>query len=414
MKNGICMRAVTNSVENELSHHGILGMSWGKRFGPPYPLGGVDKKVARAEAKRKKQQEKRIAALQKAAKKARKAKVKAAKKEKKRLAEEEKIMKKKEELLKRDNYKEIMKNSKYFTTEELKYLKDRHDQQVADKLDRMISKATKITTMVNTIANTAVGFKNVQSLLQQGRINKLEIQKMEQDIANKKQLAESTKNIAEQNKYKAEQEKQKSWQEMHKVTQEYFKGQKEKQSAEADAFSKYSQSYKDFLEAEKTKKEYSDWINQNSKSDRKVYTLKNATVKDILNQRNSPYTGSFSSKDTYTTSYSGGFQKAANTPVSDIKIPEYTSKYNKAVYKNDLLNMLTSSTSKYTPYNYNLPTAKSASTTKQSSTPVLSQVMSTPISDLNKSDYTRMMATKKGTPYALSTILSKRFSVDYI
>ena len=27
---------------NYISHHGILGQKWGKRNGPPYPLGGGD------------------------------------------------------------------------------------------------------------------------------------------------------------------------------------------------------------------------------------------------------------------------------------------------------------------------------------------------------------------------------------
>jgi hypothetical protein len=331
-------------------------MSWGKRFGPPYPLGGVDKKVARAEAKRKKQQEKRVAALQKAAKKARKAKVKAAKKEKKELERQVKINEQKQKLLEEDNYKKIMKNRKLFTNEELKYIKERHDQQIADKLDRMINRAAKVTTLVNTVSNVSQGLKMLQGLKEQSKLNALEIQKFEQDVANKKQLAESTKNIAEQNKYKAEQEKQKSVQEMHKVTQEYFKGQKEKQSAYADAYSKFNQSYKDFFDTEKTKKEYSDWINQNTKSDRKVYTLKNATVKDILNQRNSTHEPEFNSKAAYKFKPSG------------VNISQLANRHS------------------------------------QNASAISQQVMQTRISDLSKSPYTSAMATNSGHPYANRTI----------
>lgn len=238
MKNGICMRAVTNSVENELSHHGILGMSWGKRFGPPYPLGGVDKKVARAEAKRKKQQEKRIAALQKAAKKARKAKMKAAKKEKKALEKQVKINEQKQKLLEEDNYKKIMKNRKLFTNEELKYIKERHDQQIADKLDRMINRAAKVTNLVNNIANVTTGIKMLQSLRQQSKLNTLEInrktlenQKLAEDytstkqkniyeIAQKKGLAEQAAGVAKQQKMKAVQEYYKAIDEGYKADTE--------------------------------------------------------------------------------------------------------------------------------------------------------------------------------------------------
>jgi hypothetical protein len=246
MKNGICMKAVTNSVENELSHHGILGMSWGKRFGPPYPLGGVDKKVARAEAKRKKQQEKRVAALQKAAKKARKAKLKAAKKEKKELERQVKINEQKQKLLEEDNYKKIMKNRKLFTNEELKYIKERHDQQIADKLDRMINRAAKVTNLVNNIANVTTGIKMLQSLRQQSKLNTLEInrktlenQKLAEDytstkqkniyeIAQKKGLAEQAAGVAQQQRMKGVQEYYKAISEGHKSNVEGYKAATEK------------------------------------------------------------------------------------------------------------------------------------------------------------------------------------------
>ena len=41
------------SSSNELYHHGIKGMSWGRRNGPPYPLQSFQKKVGDAVAKGK-------------------------------------------------------------------------------------------------------------------------------------------------------------------------------------------------------------------------------------------------------------------------------------------------------------------------------------------------------------------------
>lgn len=124
---------VNDEDDDILEHHGVEGMSWGDRNGPPYPLGGVDKKIARAEYKRKKEKERRLKKLQRAAKKARKAK----KKEEERQAD---ILKKKQKLMKKGDLDAIRKNAKLFTNEELQYAIERDEQKRALKGDKERSK----------------------------------------------------------------------------------------------------------------------------------------------------------------------------------------------------------------------------------------------------------------------------------
>lgn len=177
--------------DDELYHHGILGMSWGKRNGPPYPLTGADKKFAKAEAKRKKEKERQLEKMQAGLKKARKAKRRADKKMRKQLMKEEKKLKKKQQLLERDNYKEIMKNSGLFTTQELREIKERHEQMVLDKMNRFLAKTTVFTDTVNKIATTANAFKTLSDIHKQTQINNL-------DVAYKTlQVEELAKKIAE-------------------------------------------------------------------------------------------------------------------------------------------------------------------------------------------------------------------------
>jgi hypothetical protein len=111
-----------DEMEDELEHHGVKDMSWGERNGPPYPLKGIDKKIARAQYRKEKERKKRLKKLQKAAKKARKLKQKEER-------TQEQIRKKKQQLVKKGDLAEIRKNINLFTHEELEYIVNRDEQK---------------------------------------------------------------------------------------------------------------------------------------------------------------------------------------------------------------------------------------------------------------------------------------------
>lgn len=122
-----------NAYPDELRHHGVEGMSWGERNGPPYPLQGANKKAAKEAYRQKKKEEREERrkerderAKAKAEHKVQRLKVKEAKRSDKinrrmmkELEERQELEKKKKNILDRANVKEIKRNAKLFTQQEI-------------------------------------------------------------------------------------------------------------------------------------------------------------------------------------------------------------------------------------------------------------------------------------------------------
>lgn len=176
MQNRMSREILYDSIkmsEDELYHHGVLGMSWGDRNGPPYPLSGSAKKFARAEAKKKIEKEKRLEKMRKLAAKKRKIEAKEAKKQ-------EKIDKMKAKLIEKGDMDKINKKSKYFTNEELEFARERNRQLVEtrytrnakdapdphamDKLFSFISRAGQIATAAVPMIQVAKGLKEMKKM----------------------------------------------------------------------------------------------------------------------------------------------------------------------------------------------------------------------------------------------------------
>lgn len=121
--------------ENELYHHGVPGMSWGDRNGPPYPLSGRAKKIARAEAKKKIEHEK---LLEKRRKEAAKKRKQAAKLQRK----QDKIYEMKQKLIAKGDIEAISRKRHLFTNEEIQEALIRNKQLVEAKYTKGVRKAS--------------------------------------------------------------------------------------------------------------------------------------------------------------------------------------------------------------------------------------------------------------------------------
>jgi hypothetical protein len=192
-------------MEDELEHHGVKDMSWGERNGPPYPLRGIDKKIARAQYRKEREQKKRLKKLQKAAKKARKLK-------KKEERTQEQIRKKKQQLVKKGNMEEIRKNADLFTNEELEYIVDRDNKKRSLKSNQERDKDEKIELFMKRFgqfASIAADSQKVLTAVKMGAeiVGQVKANKVKDIEAEQKQWDRYSKEFDARNKLDPEDAK---------------------------------------------------------------------------------------------------------------------------------------------------------------------------------------------------------------
>lgn len=178
---------------NFLAHHGILGMSWGHRNGPPYPLdsgshsakekrmGWMQSLKSKSEAKKKKK--KQQAALDKA-RKARAEKAKQAKLQKE-------YDEKKQQILKSGKASEVMKYKGQMTNQELNDALNRirwendlaklsaaETKSNFDKVDSIMQKVGTMTDWVNKGVNAYNALDRAAKIFEGGDNDRSSIKKV--------------------------------------------------------------------------------------------------------------------------------------------------------------------------------------------------------------------------------------------
>ena len=146
---------------NEIYHHGVLGMSWGKRNGPPYPLDAQGKAALKAQrrkggifSKKKKHIDNPVKSYDN--------------------LNEYEIKQRKEQVIREGNVQEAYKNRNHYTDSELKSvqsrytlnkeIKDLSDADIKNGMEKINAISEKLET-VNRLTNAvAVGAGNAAKI----------------------------------------------------------------------------------------------------------------------------------------------------------------------------------------------------------------------------------------------------------
>lgn len=126
-------------TNQDIQHHGVLGMSWGKRNGPPYPLNRAGRIALRKQRK------------------AEKAEIAAQKAKEKQEKKEAEFQEKKHKVLMGGSAAEVMKWQGQWTNEELKKIVDRLDYEakISSKIPHVKTTQEKLKEATDVIGNVS-------------------------------------------------------------------------------------------------------------------------------------------------------------------------------------------------------------------------------------------------------------------
>lgn len=155
---GVLLCNSENATSNYLAHHGVLGMSWGKKNGPPYPLNASGKAALR----KQKRDARALKKLQRQQRKQQKREIEEERRQELNRTLDEKrkakMQRDKERIMRSASANELAKYKGLWTNDELRYIAERlrleqnissYQKEITpklDQLDRLTKKVERVAT----------------------------------------------------------------------------------------------------------------------------------------------------------------------------------------------------------------------------------------------------------------------------